>query len=109
MLEGLTASQAQTTTSLDAPAGGDEGGDGRSLVERLAVEERAFETVLCLETLKPLISALPERDRTILSLRFGTELTQAEIGRELGISQMHVSRLLNRILTGLRAALLAEA
>ncbi|WP_329577329.1 SigB/SigF/SigG family RNA polymerase sigma factor [Kitasatospora sp. NBC_01250] len=107
--EGLTASQAQSTSSLDAPAGADGSVDGCPLGERLAVEERAFETVLCLEALKPLIAALPERDRTILSLRFGTELTQAEIGRELGISQMHVSRLLNRILARLRTALLAES
>ncbi|WP_442906973.1 sigma-70 family RNA polymerase sigma factor [Kitasatospora sp. NBC_01246] len=60
-------------------------------------------------TLKPAIAALPERDRTILSLRFGAELTQGEIGRRLGIAQMHVSRLLDRTLAGLRADLLADA
>ncbi|MED7952828.1 SigB/SigF/SigG family RNA polymerase sigma factor [Streptomyces sp. BE303] len=108
--EGLIASQAQSAGSLDAPAPGNGGADGGdALGDRIAQEESAYETVLCLETLKPLIAALPERDRTILSLRFGAELTQLEIGRRLGISQMHVSRLLTRILSGLRAELLAEA
>ncbi|MGW2546848.1 SigB/SigF/SigG family RNA polymerase sigma factor [Kitasatospora sp. NPDC001574] len=107
--EGLIASQAQSAGSLDAPAPGNGGADGGdALGDRIAQEESAYETVLCLETLKPLIAALPERDRTILSLRFGAELTQLEIGRRLGISQMHVSRLLTRILSGLRAELLAE-
>ncbi|WP_051969248.1 RNA polymerase sigma factor SigF [Kitasatospora azatica] len=110
VVEGLTASQAQSASSLDASApnaGPGEGGE--AFADRVAEEERAFETVLCLETLKPLIAALPERERTILSLRFGAELTQAQIGRRLGISQMHVSRLLKRTLTGLRVALLAES
>ncbi|MGW1926617.1 sigma-70 family RNA polymerase sigma factor, partial [Streptomyces massasporeus] len=48
------------------------------------------------------------RDRTILALRFGDELTQAEIGERLGLSQMHVSRLLSRILGELRTALTAD-
>ncbi|WP_441248120.1 RNA polymerase sigma factor SigF [Kitasatospora sp. McL0602] len=108
--EGLIASQAQSASSLDAPIPGeDAAGGGPVLADRLAKEEWAFETVLCLETLKPLIAALPERDRTILDLRFGAELTQAEIGRRLGVSQMHVSRLLSRVLAGLREALLAES
>ncbi|MFF1904552.1 SigB/SigF/SigG family RNA polymerase sigma factor [Kitasatospora sp. NPDC058218] len=108
--EGLIASRAESAGSLDAPLPGKDRADGGdALGDRIAQEEGAFETVLCLETLKPLIAALPERDRAILSLRFGAELTQGEIGRRLGISQMHVSRLLTRILAGLRAELLAEA
>ncbi|MFF2045429.1 SigB/SigF/SigG family RNA polymerase sigma factor [Kitasatospora sp. NPDC058170] len=108
--EGLIASQAQSAASLDAPAPGrDQTDGGTALTDRIAQEEGAFETVLCLEALKPVLAALPERDRTILSLRFGADLTQGEIGRRLGISQMHVSRLLSRILTGLRAELQAEA
>ncbi|MGV9270525.1 SigB/SigF/SigG family RNA polymerase sigma factor [Kitasatospora sp. NPDC003701] len=108
--EGLIASQAQSAGSLDAPVPGrSEADGGDALGDRVAQEEVAYETMLCLETLKPVIAALPERDRTILSLRFGAELTQGEIGRRLGISQMHVSRLLTRILAGLRAELLTEA
>lgn len=106
--EGQTASNAQSSRSLDAPAGSEEDGGGAALADRLVVEDPAFEAVVHHETLKPLIAALPERDRTILSLRFGADLTQAEIGRELGVSQMHVSRLLSRILTGLRAAMLVD-
>jgi len=55
--------------------------------------------------LKPLIAELPPRDRKILSLRFVAGLTQSEIGDELGISQMHVSRLLSRTLVRLRKGL----
>lgn len=74
----------------------------------LGVEEGGYETVEDLESLKPLMGQLSERDRTILALRFGEELTQAEIGERLGMSQMHVSRLLARILGRLREGLLAE-
>jgi len=58
--------------------------------------------------LKPLLAELPERERVILSLRFGDELTQAQIGERLGLSQMHVSRLLSRTLTRLRESMLAD-
>ncbi|WP_121833787.1 sigma-70 family RNA polymerase sigma factor, partial [Streptomyces sp. S1] len=58
--------------------------------------------------LRPLLDRLDERDRRILSLRFGEELTQAEIGRRIGLSQMQVSRLLTRVLGELRAALLED-
>jgi RNA polymerase sigma-B factor len=51
---------------------------------------------------------LPERERRILQLRFFSELTQSEIGQELGISQMHVSRLLSRTLASLRRNLAAS-
>ncbi|WP_351233420.1 SigB/SigF/SigG family RNA polymerase sigma factor [Streptomyces sp. NPDC002133] len=78
------------------------------LARRLGEEDPALDIVECLECLKPLIADLPERERTILSLRFGDELTQSEIGERLGISQMHVSRLLAGILTKLRKGLLAD-
>jgi len=55
------------------------------------------------ETLKPLLAALPEREQAILMMRFFQNKTQADIAAELGISQMHVSRLLNRTLARLRA------
>lgn len=60
-----------------------------------------------LHTLAPLLQSLDERDRHILAMRFGQEMTQAEIGTELGISQMQVSRLLTRVLTRLRTGMLA--
>ena len=58
--------------------------------------------------LRPLLDALPERERMILTLRFFGEMTQTQIGQRLGISQMHVSRILARTLKQLRAALTAE-
>ncbi len=58
-------------------------------------------------TLAPLLEQLDERDRLILRLRFGEDRTQAEIGAELGISQMQVSRLLSRTLAQLRAGMLS--
>ncbi|WP_406288914.1 SigB/SigF/SigG family RNA polymerase sigma factor [Embleya sp. NBC_00896] len=104
--EGLTASAGYAASSLDAPAGAD--GPGEIYAARASFVDPGFETAENLHVLKPLIAALPQRDRDIVSMRFGQELTQAQIGERLGISQMHVSRLLNRILTRLRTELLAE-
>ena len=79
--------------------------------ERAAHFERRadqLEGIEYVESLKPLIAELPSRDRKILSLRFVANMTQSEIGEELGISQMHVSRLLARTLTQLREGLTTE-
>ncbi|MGW6536949.1 SigB/SigF/SigG family RNA polymerase sigma factor [Streptomyces sp. NPDC055051] len=106
--EGQLASNGYTAHSLDAPVGEDDseraprGVTGR----RTAVEEPAYELIDDLDSLRPLLEGLDARDRLILSLRFGQELTQAEIGRRVGLSQMHVSRLLARILGELRSGLL---
>ncbi|MEU9132354.1 SigB/SigF/SigG family RNA polymerase sigma factor, partial [Kitasatospora sp. NPDC048540] len=105
--EGVVAARAQTAGSLDLGPGGD-AEDGPTLGDRLAVEERDYDLVLDRESLKPALAALSDRDREVLSLRFGAELTQAEIGELLGFSQMHISRMLKRILGQLRTALLAE-
>ncbi len=61
-----------------------------------------------LHALAPLLAQLDDRERRILQMRFGQEMTQADIGEELGISQMHVSRLLNRTLGKLRAGMLTD-
>ncbi|MGW1014484.1 SigB/SigF/SigG family RNA polymerase sigma factor [Streptomyces termitum] len=106
------ASRARTTSFLDAPAGGEEDEPGTpqgTTGRRVAVTEPAYELIDDLTSLRPLIARLDERDRLILSLRFREELTQAEIGSRLGLSQMHVSRLLARILGELRAGLLEDA
>ncbi|MFI6980441.1 SigB/SigF/SigG family RNA polymerase sigma factor [Embleya sp. NPDC050154] len=104
--EGLTAAAGYSAASLDAPAGDD--GPTESYATRSSFVDPGFEIAENLHVLKPLLAALPERDRAIVSMRFGEELTQAQIGERLGISQMHVSRLLNRILTRLRADILAD-
>jgi RNA polymerase sigma-B factor len=105
--EGLVAAASYSACSLDAQSD-EEDGEG-SIADRLGEEDTGLEHVVDHETLKPLIAALPERDRRILSLRFGAEMTQSEIGAELGISQMHVSRLLSRILARLREGMNADA
>ncbi|MEU6173059.1 SigB/SigF/SigG family RNA polymerase sigma factor [Streptantibioticus parmotrematis] len=110
VLEAQVAANAYTASSLDAPASdADDDDDGTSWAHRTGDEDPALEGVENLTALKPLIAALPERDRAILSMRFGADMTQAAIGAELGISQMHVSRLLTRTLTRLRDQLLTEA
>ncbi|NML50648.1 SigB/SigF/SigG family RNA polymerase sigma factor [Streptomyces sp. R302] len=107
--EGELAANGYTAHSLDAPVGDAEsqapqGTAGR----RTAVDEPAYELIDDLSSLRPLLDRLCPRDRLILSLRFGEELTQAEIGRRIGLSQMHVSRLLARILGELRDGLLDD-
>ncbi|MFI9366484.1 SigB/SigF/SigG family RNA polymerase sigma factor [Kitasatospora sp. NPDC053057] len=107
VVEGLAAANGHTAGSLDASATEGEDDPG-PLAQRLGEEDSRFDTLENLIVLKPLVAALPERDRLILSMRFGEELTQSQIGARLGLSQMHVSRLLNRTLTSLRADLTAS-
>ncbi|WP_314246015.1 SigB/SigF/SigG family RNA polymerase sigma factor [Streptomyces sp. DSM 40907] len=106
--EGRLAANGFTSLSLDVPVAAEDDEAPGVSSRSLGVEEGRFETVEDLESLKPLVDELSERDRTILALRFGEELTQAEIGERLGLSQMHVSRLLGRILGQLREGLLGE-
>ncbi|MBL1095185.1 RNA polymerase sigma factor SigF [Streptomyces coffeae] len=109
VLDGLVASNGYLTTSLDAPAD-HENGTTRvtTFADRIGELDPAMEVVENLHALKPLMEQLGERDRRILQMRFGDEMTQSEIGAELGVSQMHVSRLLTKALTRLRRGLLAE-
>ncbi|MEU7327397.1 RNA polymerase sigma factor SigF [Streptomyces parvus] len=106
VVEGMSASNAYTASSLDAKPEEDDG-EG-ALADRLGYEDHGLEGIEYVESLKPLIAALPARDRMILSLRFVSNMTQSEIGEELNISQMHVSRLLSRTLTKLRKGLTLE-
>ncbi|MEU7727799.1 SigB/SigF/SigG family RNA polymerase sigma factor [Streptomyces sp. NPDC040724] len=114
--QGLVAANGYSTQSLDAPqqptAGGAQapaaGPAGRSLAETLGDTDPALEAVEDRHALAPLLADLDERSTRILQLRFGQELTQAEIGAELGLSQMQVSRLLSRTLGTLRAELLHD-
>ncbi|MEV6106202.1 RNA polymerase sigma factor SigF [Streptomyces sp. NPDC051940] len=106
VVEGMAASNAYTASSLDAQPEEDES-EG-ALADRIGYEDQGLEGIEYVESLKPLIAQLPPRDRRILSLRFVANMTQSEIGEELGISQMHVSRLLSRTLGRLRSGLMAE-
>ena len=102
------AVNAYTVRSLDAFAGDAPQTSQGAAISRSAATEPAYELIDDLESLGPLIARLDQRDREILALRFGQELTQAEIGRRIGLSQMHVSRLLARIRSELRAGLLDD-
>ncbi|MCX4686970.1 RNA polymerase sigma factor SigF [Kitasatospora purpeofusca] len=106
VVEGLAVGNAYTASSLDSSPS-DEDGEG-PLADRLGYEDLALEGVEYRESLKPLLAKLPPRERRIIMLRFFGNLTQSQIGEEIGISQMHVSRLLTRTLTQLRAGLTTE-
>ncbi|MCZ7459876.1 RNA polymerase sigma factor SigF [Streptomyces sp. WMMC940] len=106
VVEGMAASNAYTASSLDAQPDEDE--TEGTLADRIGYEDHGLEGIEYIESLKPLIASLPPRDRKILSLRFVAGMTQSEIGDELGISQMHVSRLLARTLNRLRKGLTVE-
>ncbi|MCZ4123096.1 RNA polymerase sigma factor SigF [Streptomyces sp. H39-S7] len=108
VIEGLVASNGYTAGSLEMTTTEDDDHSG-GLVERLGDLDPALQGVENLHVLKPLMAQLGERDLRILQMRFGDELTQAQIGVELGISQMHVSRLLTKVLDRLRRGMLAEA
>jgi RNA polymerase sigma-B factor len=110
VLDGLAAHGAGHTFSLDEPA---RDGDGHTDVRTrfgvvLGRVEPEFDLVEYRESLEPLLAQLPERERTILVLRFFGGLTQTEIGERIGLSQMHVSRLLSRTLALLRRRLTAD-
>ena len=102
VLEALEAGQAYRFASIDAPSGGDDEGD--SLGSRLGAVDPQMAGAEHRVALSPLLATLPPREQTILHLRFFEGLTQSEIANRLGISQMHVSRLLARSLAQLRNA-----
>ncbi|GHF85532.1 RNA polymerase sigma factor SigF [Streptomyces filamentosus] len=105
VLEGLESANAYSTLSLDVPDTDDE---SPAVADTLGAEDEALEGVEYRESLKPLLEGLPPREKRILLLRFFGNMTQSQIAQEVGISQMHVSRLLARTLASLREKLLVE-
>ncbi|WP_370146801.1 RNA polymerase sigma factor SigF [Streptacidiphilus sp. EB129] len=105
VLEGLESANAYSTLSLDVPDTDDE---SPAVADTLGAEDDALEGVEYRESLKPLLAQLPQREQRILVLRFFRNMTQSQIAAEVGISQMHVSRLLARTLAQLRDKLLLE-
>ena len=101
-LEAYEASLAYSTGSLDAKVGTPDG-DGATLGELLGGEDERLDQLEHFASVAPSVAELPERERQILYLRFFRGLTQSQIANEVGISQMHVSRLLARTLAFLRA------
>jgi RNA polymerase sigma-B factor len=100
VLEAMEAASARRPYSLDASVGPDE--DAAVLAETIGDEDPAYLTVEYGEAIARTLELLPERERTILNLRFVEDLTQSEIADRVGISQMHVSRLLRRALDAVR-------
>ena len=103
ILEGLESANAYSTVSLDAPES--TAWDGPSVGEALGEDDDALATVEFRESLRPLLAALAPRERRIVVLRFFRQMTQTQIAAEVGMSQMHVSRLLARSLATLREGL----
>ncbi|MEU9497131.1 RNA polymerase sigma factor SigF [Streptomyces sp. NPDC048196] len=104
VIEGQVAANGYSASSIDVTLGDD--GNDVPLADLLGDYDEEMYLFEDLHALKPLLDRLEDRDRRLLELRFGQEMTQAEIGEILGISQMHVSRLLNRCLAQLRTAML---
>ncbi|MEV8631299.1 SigB/SigF/SigG family RNA polymerase sigma factor [Streptosporangium sp. NPDC051023] len=102
----LDASAAYSALSLDAPLGADD--DAAALGDVIPDQDDAVGMLVDREAVMPLIDKLPAREKNILLLRFFGNMTQAEIAAEFGISQMHVSRILRKVLDHLRAELVAE-
>ena len=106
--EARLASNGYNSTSLDAAIGSSEDGE-TALADFIGADDQALELVEDFHALAPMIAALDERDRQIIQMRFAEELTQAQIGERLGVSQMHVSRLLSRCLARLREGMLSTS
>jgi len=96
VLESVEVRRAYSPDSLDSPAPGEDTAGERTLESLHGFDDDGYEAAEASATVERALRALPPRERQILRLRFGADLSQAEIGNALGISQMHVSRLLRR-------------
>src|SRR5690349_2612796 len=103
IIEALDCSQAYRALSLHAPVSGDD--SGGELMDLLGGTDPEMESVENRAALRPLLARLPEREQKIIAMRFFGNMTQSQIAAEIGISQMHVSRLLAHALTVLREGL----
>ncbi len=103
VLDGLMAASSYKTSSIDGTVGGDD--ESSTLADTLGDVDPGLETVEYRETLRPLLAELPERERTVLILRFFESMSQSQIAEKVGVSQMHVSRLLAKTLAQLREKL----
>ena len=100
VVEGLVAGSSYNTLSIDS--GGSSNEDAPAIADTLGDVDLSLDQIENREALRPLLAALPERERTVLLLRFFESLTQTQIAERVGISQMHVSRLLAKSLARLR-------
>ena len=102
VLEAREAASAYRAVSLDRPREDDEDGDG--IGASFGVEDPGFANAEDSATIERLMRVLTDREREILRLRFAEDLTQAEIGARVGVSQMHVSRIIRQAINRLRDA-----
>ena len=100
VVEGLVAGSSYNTLSIDSGGGGDE--EAPAIADTLGDVDLALDQIENREALRPLLESLSERERTVLVLRFFENMTQTQIAERVGVSQMHVSRLLARALARLR-------
>jgi RNA polymerase sigma-B factor len=103
VLEGLESANAYSTLSLDATDPTED--SALSMLDSLGEDDEGLENVENRESIKPLLEKLHPREKQILALRFFKGMTQSQIATEIGVSQMHVSRLLNKTLEHLRESL----
>jgi RNA polymerase sigma-B factor len=103
VLEAQEAAASYEAASLDAPTARDDG-ESASLVDLLGGEDEAYELVEDRQAIASTWQSLPDVERKVIELRFMHDLTQREIGEQIGYSQMHVSRLLRRALKRLETA-----
>ena len=101
VIEGLVAGSSYNTLSIDSGGSGSEE-DAPAIMDTLGDVDLSLDQIENRESLRPLLEQLPERERTVLLLRFFESLTQTQIAERVGISQMHVSRLLAKSLARLR-------
>ncbi|MFE9410548.1 SigB/SigF/SigG family RNA polymerase sigma factor [Streptomyces sp. NPDC006704] len=106
VVEAQIAANGYNSSSLDAALTSEAQEGEAALADFIGAEDPAMELVDDVSTLAPLLTELTDRERLLIRLRFGAELTQSQIGEELGISQMQVSRLLTRTVAKLRAGML---
>ncbi len=109
VLDALEAAAAYRAASLDAPRSAAQGEEaGESIADTLGAPESGFQRAEERAILEPLFARISPRERVVLQLRFGDDLTQAEIGERIGVSQMQVSRLIRQALARMRAGLREE-
>jgi RNA polymerase sigma-B factor len=103
VLEALQAGTAYRAVSFEAPAGGS-GEDAASLADTVGIREDGFERAEERATLDLLLDTISDRERAVLHMRFEQDMTQAEIGAAIGVSQMQISRIIRQALQRLRDA-----
>ncbi|WP_405166781.1 RNA polymerase sigma factor SigF [Nocardia sp. NBC_01499] len=104
--QAMIAHNGYQTSSIDAPSENE--GAGASLLDALGIEVPDYRTIEDILAVKPLIAALPDREREVLFMRFFEAKRQTQIAAHLGISQMHVSRILSKTLDSLREKALRD-